>query len=150
MTQLSTLIESEIADFFAGFGGPVEPDIQSGEAQRLLTDRINGILAAEAQEPVAMRWRWKDDGMNEVGDWIYHAPKYFEQLNASGTRLCEPLYAAPQPVAVPDERVFLRSDEIERHTLTAGDCPPQSKVMLVSSINRLNACRAAMLKGDKS
>jgi len=54
MTQLSTLIESEIADFFAGFGGPGEPDIQSGEAQRLLTDRINGMLAAKAQEPVTI------------------------------------------------------------------------------------------------
>ncbi|EPD6705985.1 Lar family restriction alleviation protein [Cronobacter sakazakii] len=51
---LSKLIESEVAGFFAGFGGPGEPDIQSGEAQRQLTERLLSVLALREQaEPVA-------------------------------------------------------------------------------------------------
>ncbi|ELY5847154.1 hypothetical protein SNN73_004247, partial [Cronobacter sakazakii] len=54
MSELNELIASEIADFFAGFGGPGEPDIQSGEAQRLLTERLLPVLALrERAEPVA-------------------------------------------------------------------------------------------------
>ncbi|EOV9624909.1 hypothetical protein [Cronobacter sakazakii] len=54
MSELNELIASEIADFFAGFGGPGEPDIQSGEAQRLLTERVLSVLALrERAEPVA-------------------------------------------------------------------------------------------------
>ncbi|CBA28840.1 hypothetical protein AB8W27_15220 [Cronobacter turicensis] len=45
MSEISEVIASEIADFFAGFGGPGEPDIQSGEAQRLLTERLLSVLA---------------------------------------------------------------------------------------------------------
>ncbi|EPN9331134.1 hypothetical protein [Cronobacter sakazakii] len=52
MSELNELIASEIADFFAGFGGPGEPDIQSGEAQRLLTERVLSVLALrERAEP---------------------------------------------------------------------------------------------------
>ncbi|EPT7054900.1 hypothetical protein P2G72_08945 [Cronobacter sakazakii] len=54
MSEISKVIASEIADFFAGFGGPGEPDIQSDEAQRLLTDRVLSVLALrERAEPVA-------------------------------------------------------------------------------------------------
>lgn len=54
MSEISKVIESEIADFFAGFGGPGEPDIQSGEAQRLLTERLLSVLALrDRAEPVA-------------------------------------------------------------------------------------------------
>ncbi|EOL9006597.1 hypothetical protein ACOZ3Q_000634 [Cronobacter sakazakii] len=54
MSEISKVIASEIADFFSGFGGPGEPDIQSGEAQRLLTDRVLSVLALrERAEPVA-------------------------------------------------------------------------------------------------
>ncbi|AKE95046.1 DUF551 domain-containing protein [Cronobacter sakazakii] len=53
MSELNELIASEIADFFAGFGGPGEPDVQSGEAQRLLTERLLTVLALrERAEPV--------------------------------------------------------------------------------------------------
>ncbi|ELY3812383.1 hypothetical protein SMY00_002328 [Cronobacter sakazakii] len=52
MSEISKVIASEIADFFAGFGGPGEPDIQSGEAQRLLTERVLSVLALrERAEP---------------------------------------------------------------------------------------------------
>ncbi|WP_260428051.1 DUF551 domain-containing protein [Cronobacter sakazakii] len=53
MSEISKVIASEIADFFAGFGGPGEPDIQIGEAQRLLTERLLSVLALrERAEPV--------------------------------------------------------------------------------------------------
>ncbi|ELY2645585.1 DUF551 domain-containing protein [Cronobacter sakazakii] len=53
MSELNELIASEIADFFAGFGGPGEPDIQNGEAQRLLTERLLSVLALrERAEPI--------------------------------------------------------------------------------------------------
>ncbi|EJJ0660970.1 DUF551 domain-containing protein [Cronobacter sakazakii] len=53
MSEISEVIVSEIADFFAGFGGPGEPDIQNGEAQRLLTERVLSVLALrERAEPV--------------------------------------------------------------------------------------------------
>ncbi|ELQ6021909.1 hypothetical protein R2217_000791 [Cronobacter turicensis] len=52
MSEISKVIASEIADFFAGFGGPGEPDVQSGEAQRLLTERVLSVLALrERAEP---------------------------------------------------------------------------------------------------
>lgn len=52
MSEISKVIAREIADFFAGFGGPGEPDIQSGEAQRLLTERVLSVLALrERAEP---------------------------------------------------------------------------------------------------
>ncbi|WP_105605681.1 DUF551 domain-containing protein [Cronobacter sakazakii] len=55
MSEISKVIASEIADFFAGFGGPGEPDIQSGEAQRLLTERLLSVLALrERADPVAV------------------------------------------------------------------------------------------------
>ncbi len=62
MSEISKVIASEIADFFAGFGGPGEPDIQSDEAQRLLTDRVLSVLALrERAEPVdddsEIKWR---------------------------------------------------------------------------------------------
>lgn len=60
MNELSKLIESEVADFFAGFGGPDEPSIQSGEAQRQLTERLLSVLALrerDKQEPAIHRYR---------------------------------------------------------------------------------------------
>ncbi|EPR9140269.1 hypothetical protein ACU9F8_000720 [Cronobacter sakazakii] len=97
MSELNELIASEIADFFAGFGGPGEPDIQNGEAQRLLTGRVLSVLALrERAEPVAWRWRWSDDA---EGDWRYTE----ERRETRGSVTAVPLYTAPpaQPVAVP-------------------------------------------------
>lgn len=99
MTQLSTLIESEIADFFAGFGGPGEPDIQSGEAQRLLTDRINRLLAAEAREPVAINDDMAYAFHHALSDGALGADEV-EEIK-TGLRAAFANVAAPQPVAVP-------------------------------------------------
>lgn len=55
MSEINELIANEISDFFAVFGGPGEPDIQSGEAQRLLTERLLSVLALrERAEPVTV------------------------------------------------------------------------------------------------
>jgi hypothetical protein len=40
------------------------------------------------------------------------------------------------------EYLLLTDEQIARHTLAAGDCPPDSRVMLVSSIRRLNQMNA--------
>lgn len=67
MSEISKVIASEIADFFAGFGGPGEPDIQSGEAQRLLTERLLSVLALrERAEPVADDDRARQEYENHV------------------------------------------------------------------------------------
>ncbi|PUY79776.1 hypothetical protein B8W45_22000, partial [Cronobacter sakazakii] len=49
MSEISEVIASEIADFFADFGGPGEPDIQSGEGQRLVTERLLFVIAARGR-----------------------------------------------------------------------------------------------------
>jgi hypothetical protein len=46
---------------------------------------------------------------------------------------------APQP----QPWVGLTDEQIDRHTITAGECPSQSKVILVSSIKRLREKNAA-------
>lgn len=115
--------------------------INAGYLPEEILTMVDRLLAAEAQEPYGYVHKWLYEDVGSATLTNDH-----EAHRDSRTHI--PLYAAPQPVAVPDERVLLRPDEIERHTLTAGDCPPQSKVMLVSSINRLNACRAAMLNAE--
>ncbi|EPE7077426.1 DUF551 domain-containing protein [Cronobacter sakazakii] len=70
MSEISEVIASEIADFFAGFGGPGEPDIHSGEAQRLLTERLLSVLALrERAEPVGFVGRHKETG--KFASWLY-------------------------------------------------------------------------------
>ncbi|WP_174775728.1 hypothetical protein [Cronobacter sakazakii] len=91
MSEISKVIESEIADFFAGFGGPGEPDIQSGEAQRLLTERLLSVLALrERAEPVA--WR-HDDGPFASGA-LTRSKSVAESWIANGWKVT-PLYTAP-------------------------------------------------------
>ena len=87
MSEISKVIASEIADFFAGFGGPGEPDIQSGEAQRLLTERVLSVLALrERAEPVA--YIIQDKYQRESGEEGHlshvHASQYI-----SGDDICE-------------------------------------------------------------
>ncbi|WP_337037772.1 MULTISPECIES: hypothetical protein [Pseudescherichia] len=96
MTTLSNLIQSEIADFFAGFGGPGEPDIQSGEAQRQLTERVLDLLRKEREAAVPVGVvRHIDVG---VADRKGIHVSLYQQLPA-GTEV----FAAPPapPVAVP-------------------------------------------------
>ncbi|EOV9654359.1 DUF551 domain-containing protein [Cronobacter sakazakii] len=127
MSELNELIASEIADFFAGFGGPGEPDIQSGEAQRLLTERVLSVLALrERAEPVAYMIG---------GHYLMHAndPKVDNYSSAV------PLYTAPPAPVVTAETFeeWSRRCEIQ---LTL--CRPEFRE--VAEIT-WNACRAAML-----
>ncbi|EPR9081067.1 hypothetical protein ACU9CW_001586 [Cronobacter dublinensis] len=107
MSKISKVIASEIADFFAGFGGPGEPNIQSGEATRLLTERVLSVLALrERAEPAGYRKLFTcsscgAEGLDEPLESRCHC-------NGDGARWLEGrLYTAPpaQPVAVPDEPV---------------------------------------------
>ncbi|EOI3540582.1 hypothetical protein ACMSY0_003938 [Cronobacter sakazakii] len=127
MSELNELIASEIADFFAGFGGPGEPDIQSGEAQRLLTERVLSVLALrERAEPVAYMIG---------GHYLMHAndPKVDNYSSAV------PLYTAPPAPVVTAETFeeWSRRCEIQ---LTL--CRPEFRE--VAEIT-WNACCAAML-----
>lgn len=89
MSEISKVIASEIADFFAGFGGPGEPDIQNGEAQRLLTELVLSVLALrERAEPVA-----------------YADPQAFRNFQA-GTANKEWMWAQPGAGLVP---VFVKA-----------------------------------------
>lgn len=93
MSELNELIASEIADFFAGFGGPGEPDIQSGEAQRLLTERVLSVLALrERAEPVAYRYRFRPT-REAAGKWIL--VDTLEEANPLPKYEIQPLYTAP-------------------------------------------------------
>ncbi|EPP0959127.1 hypothetical protein ACULX3_001741 [Cronobacter turicensis] len=101
MSEISKVIASEIADFFAGFGGPGEPDVQSGEAQRLLTERVLSVLAQrERAEPVGYRKLFTcsscgAEGLDEPLESRCHC-------NGDGARWIEGrLYTAPYLAAPP-------------------------------------------------
>lgn len=68
----------------------------------VIEEMARRLLAAEAQVPVAMRWRWIN-GDEGPGAWWYHDTDHFEKLSQCEDRECELVYAAPQPVAVPDD-----------------------------------------------
>ncbi|EPX7401121.1 hypothetical protein ACW2AR_003941 [Cronobacter sakazakii] len=124
MSEISEVIASEIADFFAGFGGPGEPDIQNGEAQRLLTERVLSVLALrERAEPVA----WTDE--QELRDVNERGCGYLFTVNpitphADPHRVIK-LYTAP-PALVVAAAYEINADATDYH-------------------RGWNACRAAML-----
>ncbi|MDI7595068.1 hypothetical protein QLY72_21970 [Cronobacter malonaticus] len=94
MSELNELIASEIADFFAGFGGPGEPDIQNGEAQRLLTERVLSVLALrERAEPVAWTEKCEITNMKATGLYLRGFPD-----SSQGRDI--PLYTAPPATVV--------------------------------------------------
>ncbi|EKY1980656.1 hypothetical protein QU216_000972 [Cronobacter sakazakii] len=132
MSEISKVIASEIADFFAGFGGPGEPDIQSGEAQRLLTERVLSVLALrERAEPVVYMNRFTG--------------RAFELEQQPGADkdpdVYIPLYAAPPAPVVPDEIIELLHAARSYVKSCAGSDGHAFGVL--RAIDR--ACRAAML-----
>ncbi|EPR9026453.1 hypothetical protein ACU9CR_003755 [Cronobacter dublinensis] len=97
MSEISKVIASEIADFFAGFGGPGEPDIHSGEAQRLLTERLLSVLALrERAEPVAWVPQYQLDLLKKsvIVEADLSSMQRFDEV---------PLYTAPPAPAHVDE-----------------------------------------------
>ncbi|EGT4443991.1 TPA: hypothetical protein PTW91_003711 [Cronobacter sakazakii] len=131
MSEISEVIASEIADFFADFGGPGEPDIQSGKAQRLLTKRLLSVLALrERAEPVyqvqAMDW-------HDVEKYLY------DEALDRGIR-CRVLYTAPPAPVVPDA-----IPETESKDGNDIDYMEPSAIYELGKTHGWNACRAAML-----
>ncbi|NCH92241.1 hypothetical protein [Cronobacter sakazakii] len=129
MSEISEVIASEIADFFAGFGGPGEPDVQSGEAQRLLTERLLSVLALlERAEPVyqvqAMDW-------HDVEKYLYDEALY------RGIR-CRVLYTAPPAPVVADAATAIRAC-LEEFPESVHDIVEECAAIAE------NACSAAML-----
>lgn len=123
MSELNELIASKIADFFAGFGGPGEPDIQSGEAQRLLTERVLSVLALrERAEPdyyvvVTSAGVWQSFHTNRAeAEFIVSKP-----FNP-GYSVLEIYTAPPAPVDVPNELVSELLDIAKRAAEEADEC----------------------------
>ncbi|SAF94447.1 Uncharacterised protein [Enterobacter hormaechei] len=151
MATLQELIESEIADFFAGFGSPGEPETPEDMQSQLLA-RIAPLLASMEQEPVAWRYRYVKQGVTEpggepwVGDWKYMPTK--EDCNDRPSYEIQALYAAPQlpQPAVPDESaqhpIICRSDErlMETPDITG------ETVKLIGSFNDDGFCHKHPMK----
>ncbi|MDQ9189889.1 DUF551 domain-containing protein [Cronobacter sakazakii] len=123
MSELNELIASKIADFFAGFGGPGEPDIQSGEAQRLLTERVLSVLALrERADPdyyvvVTSAGVWQSFHTNRAeAEFIVSKP-----FNP-GYSVLEIYTAPPAPVDVPNELVSELLDIAKRAAEEADEC----------------------------
>jgi len=118
MTQLSNSNINAVADLKPGYTlGAADVALLQGMARRL--------LAAEEQEPVA----WEVKGI--LCHTLDEANGYVGQP--------EPLYAGPQPVAVPDERILVS---------WYPDCgyePEQAEGFNIG----WNACRAAMLNAER-
>ncbi|MCI0215015.1 hypothetical protein E7W56_10995 [Cronobacter sakazakii] len=161
MSEISKVIASEIADFFAGFGGPGEPDIQIGEAQRLLTERLLSVLAlrerAEPDQHEAHIRREVNVGGNT---WVQCSKQAFEREKARGA-LCRVLYESPPEPVVPDDDQARQAYEnhvrsryqypmLERHPEDGrpwhGEYKESARQMEWEDwLHSWNACRAAML-----
>ncbi|WP_319703309.1 hypothetical protein [Cronobacter sakazakii] len=148
MSELNELIASEIADFFAGFGGPGEPDIQSGEAQRLLTERVLSVLALrERAEPDYIRYDCGCCGWETIEDWRDNdvCPK----CNHKPLGKTE-LYTAPPAPVVPEDvldalrkvaKIRLYFNDFDGDRRGIADCLGEAEEALIEVVNR----RAAML-----
>ncbi len=125
MMEIAKLIESEIGDFFAGFGHPGEPETPE-EMQSQLLARVMPLLAGLEQEPVYQVQHgehWRDLGKAQYDDHV--------NLGAEGLRI---LYAAPQlpqPAVPPEYATPARADNEWQNGYCIG----------------WNACRADMLQG---
>ncbi|EKK4082439.1 DUF551 domain-containing protein [Cronobacter dublinensis] len=142
MSELSEVIASEIADFFAGFvevhtelGGPNTVE----EAQTQLTDRLLAVLALrDRAEPVEHESHIRREVNAGGNTWIQCSKQAFEREKARGA-LCRVLYESPPAPVVPAETFdeWSRRCEIQ---LTL--CRPEFRE--VAEIT-WNACRAAMV-----
>ncbi|EJO9547622.1 hypothetical protein NU260_002142 [Cronobacter sakazakii] len=136
MSEISEVIASEIADFFADFGGPGEPDIQSGEAQRLLTERLLSVMALrERAEPVA----WTDEqelrAVNERGcGYLFTVNPITPHADA---RRVIKLYAEPPAPVVPDEHHSVIAEQLA-HILSVMDVTDHQRAVINCAVDRFN------------
>ncbi|EFB3414771.1 TPA: hypothetical protein ACGP6G_004529 [Escherichia coli] len=92
-------------------------------------------LASLEGEPIGFRCRRNDN----LGDWsyVYHRePDDFERKHL----VIEGIYAAPPAPVVPEEKPM--PNPLSMYAVDA--------VAAIAEVRGWNACRAAMLKGDKS
>ncbi|EEY6112564.1 TPA: hypothetical protein QIC59_002467 [Escherichia coli] len=92
-------------------------------------------LASLEGEPIGFRCRRNDN----LGDWsyVYHRePDDFERIHL----VIEGIYAAPPAPVVPEEKPM--PNPLSMYAVDA--------VAAIAEVRGWNACRAAMLKGDKS
>ncbi|MDN6876907.1 hypothetical protein QO209_31065 [Pseudomonas citronellolis] len=97
------------------------------------------VAELENQQPVA--WITETDPDVTMGRGINWFPKNVAKLPV-GTKL----YAAPvaQAGQVPEGYMLITQDQVERHATTAWECPPQSRVVLVSTLKRLHEKNSAV------
>ncbi|EFH7175659.1 hypothetical protein GME82_21020 [Escherichia coli] len=110
---------------------PLENGLTRGEQMELA--RI--ALAALEVEPIGFRCRRNDN----LGDWsyVYHRePDDFERKHL----VIEGIYATPPAQVVPEEKPM--PNPLSMYAVDA--------VAAIAEVRGWNACRAAMLKGDKS
>lgn len=135
-TTIKELIESEISDFFAGFGCPGGPETPE-EIQHQLLTRVIPLLAAIQQEsltPTIQCWSCRDEiEVSAIGDCDGYCPKCDAPIDLDE----EPTtYQQPAPV-VPDEIYWQ-------------DAPVEGSTRAAAYAEGWNACRATMLNGGKS
>ncbi|EGO8462042.1 hypothetical protein ERU12_01045 [Escherichia coli] len=130
---LSKLIESEVADFFAGFGGPGEPDIQSGEAQQQLTERLLSVLALRERAEPVYQFIYNNPYEEGYTEWLDCNKDYFNGVPEDCRRI---LYTAPPAPVVPDE-LLTAMEEVLRISDRQHDAWDKAKAAV-------SACRAAM------
>ncbi|EPT8939189.1 hypothetical protein ACVS9W_002730 [Cronobacter dublinensis] len=150
MSEISKVIASEIADFFAGFGGPGEPDIQSGEAQRLLTERLLSVLALrERAEPVTVSLKLAKLFRKITNSEIDAEGNAHVILSPNETlTIIEARRAltAP-PVPVEPDALEQFAEFMAAESIKAGDYPDGWKCKAANAAHEYaQACRAAMLE----
>ncbi|WP_225468638.1 DUF551 domain-containing protein [Escherichia coli] len=140
---MKQLIESEIGDFFAGFGHPGEPETPE-EMQSQLLVRVMPLLAVLEQEPV-------HQACKEAGVWVDVEPDDVASLKANGEQVMT-LYAAPRlphPAPfVPEEMtpVMMRAVQLNSELGAYAVSNLSGAYDLFSEFWKV-ACRAAMLQG---
>ncbi|QIK11845.1 hypothetical protein G7090_16445 [Leclercia sp. 29361] len=143
MATLQELIESEICDFFAGFGSPGEPETPEDMQSQLLA-RIAPLLASMEQDPVYQACK-------EAGVWVDIDPASVISLRANGEQV-RALYAVPQlpqpeVVSVPEGVLKSLLPDVEKSEFWFEH---DGKIFFegVKFNNAVfEACRAAMLQG---
>ncbi|ELX9580559.1 hypothetical protein SLJ66_004049 [Escherichia coli] len=154
--ELSNIIQSEVADFFAGFveihtelGGPNSIE----EAQSQLSDRLCALLAGMEQEPVAWRYRFVhtpkslEHGSYFTTDWVLTESE--DDCNPSDCFERQPLFThpAPIPAAVPD-KLTERLYQLRKRATENGVYPDTIawEDLVCDALKALDDCRAAMLQ----
>ena len=84
-------------------------------------------------EPVGFRWRWVDAGEGP-GEWWYHGTQHFDVVSRDKNRECQLIYTRPQPAPVVPQIIH-----------SQGGTTVYADYYAIG----WNACRAAMLQGDK-